>query len=89
MPILKNEKKKDKNDGGNIYNCLNKFFEDEIMNEYRCNFCKKIGKSKKSMSISKPPQILLLHLKRFKMYPRKQKLSEKIDFPLMNLDIKK
>lgn len=73
----------------NIYNCLSKFFEEEIINEYYCQYCKKTGKSKKQMSISKSPKILLIHLKRFKTYPRKQKISDKIDFPFERLDLKK
>lgn len=72
-----------------IYNCLNKFFEEEIISEYKCQFCKKLVKSKKQMSISKSPKILLIHFKRFKTYPRKQKISDKIEFPFENLDIKK
>ena len=72
-----------------VYNCLNKFFEDETLNEYKCNFCKKVVKSKKQMSIARSPKLLLIHFKRFKTYPRKQKISDKIEFPFERLDLKK
>ena len=80
---------KEKEPQFNIYHCLNKFFEEEIIAEYKCPFCKKTVKSKKQMTISKSPKILLIHFKRFKTYPRKQKISDKIDFPFERLDMKK
>jgi len=96
VPIVKvndqNNKKNEptsKEPAFSIYNCLNNFFEDEVISEYKCNFCKKIVKSKKQMSIAISPKILLIHFKRFKTFPRKQKISDKIDFPFERLEMKK
>ena len=95
LPIVKAEVKKNdkkttqKEPSFNVYNCLNKFFEEEIISEYKCPFCKKTVKSKKQMSIAKSPKLLLIHFKRFKTYPRKQKISDKIEFPFERLDMKK
>lgn len=98
LPIVKsnetNNKKADKKttqkeSNFTIYHCLSKFFEDETINEYNCQFCKKKVKSVKNSYISKSPKILLIHLKRFKTYPRKQKISDKIEFPFERLDLKK
>ncbi len=81
--------KKKNNEFPNIYHCLEKFFEEEMINEYKCNFCKKSSRSRKTMKIAKLPRVLLVHLKRFKMYPRKQKIADKIEFPIAGLDLKK
>ena len=98
VPIVKNEQNNKKNEkmestpketAFTIYNVLNKFFEDEIITEYKCNYCKKSVKSKKQMSIAISPKILLIHFKRFKTYPRKQKISDKIDFPFEHLEMRK
>lgn len=49
---------------------------------YYCDYCKKKERATKSIIISKTPKILLIHLKRFKLFPKKRiKLTDSIDFP--------
>ena len=55
--------------GITIYNCLSVFSNEEILdkdNEWYCNVCKKHQQAFKRMELFKTPQILILHLKRFK-----------------------
>ncbi len=74
----------------NIYDCLNQFFSSEILpDDYKCEKCKKKSKASKKFILYRTPQILVLHLKRFKIFPRKKKISDTIKFPIQNLNIKK
>ena len=66
-----------------LYDCLDVFFaEEDLTDFYYCDYCKKKSRATKSLIISKTPKILLLHLKRFKLFPKKRiKLTDSIDFP--------
>ncbi|EAR96319.2 ubiquitin carboxy-terminal hydrolase (macronuclear) [Tetrahymena thermophila SB210] len=72
-----------------VQDCLNKFFSEEILSDdYKCEKCNQNNKAKKQVLISKTPYILTLHLKRFKIYPKKRKITDFIKYPIQNLSIK-
>ncbi|KAL4504367.1 hypothetical protein ABPG72_009813 [Tetrahymena utriculariae] len=72
-----------------VQDCLNKFFSEEILSDdYKCEKCNQNNKAKKQVLISKTPYILTLHLKRFKIYPKKRKITDFIKYPIYNLSIK-
>ena len=53
----------------NLYDCLEKFREEEILeneNKWNCENCKIQQAAKKMIQIYKPPQYLIIQLKRFK-----------------------
>ena len=53
----------------NLYDCLNLFNSEEILdgdNEWYCNICKKHRDVNKKMDIFKTPYYLIIQLKRFK-----------------------
>ncbi|EGR29915.1 ubiquitin carboxyl-terminal hydrolase family protein, putative [Ichthyophthirius multifiliis] len=77
-----------------IYDCFNLFQLKEQLgedNEWYCSNCKKHQRATKKMKIYRSPQILIIHLKRFKnnagIMWKGGKLTKIIDFPLENLDI--
>lgn len=49
------------------------FFKDEVIDDtWVCGKCqKKVKKVKKTVKISHAPNILILHLKRFSLFPKK------------------
>ena len=60
---------KNENETINIYDCLEKFREEEILekeNKYYCERCKSHQNAKKKIQIYKPPLYLIVQLKRFK-----------------------
>ena len=63
-----------------LYDCLGRFFDDEVIkDEYVCKKCKVSGPVRKKIIISKLPNILVIHLKRFKSNAgNKVKLTKKI-----------
>lgn len=71
---------------------LNYFKEEKFDKNHRltCEGCKKLGTFKKQIIITKPPHILIVHLKRFAFENNSMfKLNHMIDYPLQNLDISK
>ena len=58
-------------------------------NKYDCEHCEKKTDAKKIMNILEPPDVLVVHLKRFEFtkYGTCTKIYTKIDFPLENLTI--
>ena len=86
----------------NLYDCLNLFNSEEILegdNQWYCNKCKKHQDVTKKMDIYRSPYYLIIQLKRFKQDEMGQrsifnifnssKNSTFIDFPTSNLDISK
>ncbi|XP_060603431.1 ubiquitin carboxyl-terminal hydrolase 3-like [Ruditapes philippinarum] len=73
--------------------CLTHFTEVEELEEtelYMCTGCKKKQRSTKKFWIRRLPNVLCLHLKRFKWVTSfRQKLETYIEFPLTNLDMNK
>ena len=85
----------------NLYDCLNLFNSEEILdgdNEWYCNICKKHVEAVKKMDIYKSPYYLIIQLKRFKQDNEESSIfnifnSSKntafVDFPTTNLDLSK
>jgi len=87
----------------NIYDCLNLFTRREKLNKenaWYCSNCKDHKQADKKMEIYKAPQILILHLKRFKtnkvssigsfyFSSGSKKINLKVEFPIDQLDIRK
>ncbi|CAG8567558.1 13582_t:CDS:2, partial [Gigaspora rosea] len=71
--------------------CLNEFTKEEILegdDAWNCPRCKVARRAKKQLTISRLPDILLIHLKRFSFNgPFRDKLETKVYFPLKNLDL--
>ena len=62
--------------------CLDNFFaEEELPDTYLCEKCNRTTRAVKKARMSKLPKVLVLHLKRFKIYPKKTKISDHIVFP--------
>ena len=74
---------------GTIYECLELFCKKEAVEQYQCEGCKKKSKAYKSLKISVEPKILVIHFKRFKIYPRKMKLTERVAYPVTELKLDK
>ena len=86
----------------NIIECLQNFCSGEIVS-YKCDSCKVENTATKKLNIFRAPKKLIIQLKRFSsqnhshsshrgilsfMNMNSGKISDKIDFPLNNLDIK-
>jgi len=76
-----------------IYDCFEQFELPEQLGEenaWYCSKCKDFQKATKKMEIYKAPPLLILHFKRFKSgtsFYKKGKITEKVDFPIDDLDI--
>lgn len=74
-----------------LEDCLQAFFSlDELKGEdmYNCDKCKELRNGVKLLSVSSLPNILCIHLKRFRhdlQYP--QKITRHVSFPLNGLDM--
>lgn len=70
----------------NIYQCLDYFVQDEILegdNAWNCPRCKKPRRASKSLTLAKLPDVLLIHLKRFSVEGLfNNKLETVIDSPI-------
>jgi ubiquitin carboxyl-terminal hydrolase 8 len=71
--------------------CLDAFTKDEILEKadaWHCPRCKKPRRATKKLTISRLPQILLIHLKRFSFKgPFTDKIETLVQFPTTNLDL--
>ncbi|PON86149.1 Ubiquitinyl hydrolase [Trema orientale] len=71
-----------------ITSCLKNFSSTETLNaedKFFCDKCCSLQEAQKRMKIKKPPQVLVIHLKRFKYIEqlgRYKKLSYRVVFPL-------
>ncbi|XP_042406278.1 ubiquitin carboxyl-terminal hydrolase 4-like [Zingiber officinale] len=71
-----------------ITSCLKNFSSTETLNaedKFFCNKCCSLQEAQKRMKIKKPPNVLVMHLKRFKYVEqlgRNKKLSYRVVFPL-------
>ena len=79
-----------------LYDLLNLFNNEEKLsseNQWYCNRCKKNQKILKKMEIYRPPNYLIIHLKRFKIktgiFSNNNKNNIFIDFPINDLDLSK
>ena len=78
-----NEDREDnyENERINIYDCLEKFREEEVLekdNIYYCDNCESKQKGKKTIQIYKPPPYLIIQLKRFNYNSIMAKIFDKI-----------
>ncbi|KAJ3401340.1 ubiquitin-specific protease doa4 [Chytridiales sp. JEL 0842] len=75
----------------NLYDCLRKFQEVEILDgddAWHCPKCKTQRRAAKMLTVAKVPVILLVHLKRFYYQgPFKDKVETNVDFPINGLDM--
>ncbi|CAL5358324.1 unnamed protein product [Camellia sinensis] len=71
-----------------VTSCLKNFSSTETLNaedKFFCDKCCSLQEAQKRMKIKKPPQVLVIHLKRFKYVEqlgRNKKLSYRVVFPL-------
>ncbi|RHZ69017.1 hypothetical protein Glove_291g40 [Diversispora epigaea] len=75
----------------NLEMCLKNFVKEEILdgdNSWFCPRCKCHRQATKQLTISRLPDVLLIHLKRFSFNgPFRDKLDTYVDFPIRNLDL--
>ena len=81
----------------NLQNCLDQFTKEEVLdrnNAWFCSNCKKHQEATKKIEIYKAPDLLILHLKRFKssggnfyMGSGTSKITKFVDFPLEGLNL--
>jgi len=62
--------------------------EEEIRDSYTCDKCKKKKKVLMKSSITKYPDFLFIHLKRFQTFPRKKKIEDDIEYPVDTMKLK-
>ena len=70
--------------GNNLIECLNMFFGRELLKDYKCAHCNKIGKVWKKLEFTSR-RILILSLKRYTAEGNKD--SRFVNFPLKKLEI--
>ncbi|KAI8330223.1 hypothetical protein BC941DRAFT_186274 [Chlamydoabsidia padenii] len=91
LPIPSNKRTKLSGSGVSLYQCLDFFVKEEILEKseaWRCPKCQKLRKASKTLTLSKLPDVLLIHLKRFSFDgPFRNKLETSVDFPTKNLDL--
>jgi ubiquitin C-terminal hydrolase len=84
----------------NIYDCLESFKTEEKLekeNAWYCSQCKEHQEALKKLDIYKPPNVLIIQLKRFKIkttnvvmgFLHNKKNDQLIEFPIDDLDISK
>lgn len=66
-----------------LNDCLKLYFkEEDIDDNWKCDLCKKQSKPvKRSLKMSYSPNILLIHMKRFSVFPRKEKIKSDLSYP--------
>lgn len=68
--------------------CLKEFLKTELLdedNKWHCPHCKRFTRLTKKLSITRLPQVLIIHFKRFKINPRTgyfDKLNTEINYPV-------
>eukprot|EP00826_Nyctotherus_ovalis_P029902 TRINITY_DN2371_c0_g5_i4.p1 TRINITY_DN2371_c0_g5~~TRINITY_DN2371_c0_g5_i4.p1 ORF type:complete len:932 (-),score=291.53 TRINITY_DN2371_c0_g5_i4:108-2882(-) len=80
-----------------LYNCLEAFGKEECLDEenmWYCGKCKKHVAASKKMDLYKLPDILVIHLKRFRNKPLSiwssaKKISDFVDYPISGLNVAK
>ncbi|GES76716.1 cysteine proteinase [Rhizophagus clarus] len=74
-----------------LYNCLNTFVKEEILDgddAWHCPRCKCLRRATKQLTISRLPDVLLIHLKRFSFNgPFRDKLETMVYFPIRGFDL--
>ncbi|CAB4484010.1 cysteine proteinase [Rhizophagus irregularis] len=74
-----------------LYQCLNAFVKEEILDgddAWNCPRCKCRRRATKQLTISRLPDVLLIHLKRFSFNgPFRDKLETMVHFPIRDFDL--
>ncbi|KZT67329.1 cysteine proteinase [Daedalea quercina L-15889] len=74
-----------------LYQCLDAFVKEEVMEKsdaWNCPHCKTMRKATKTLSLSRLPPVLLIHLKRFSSKGHfTDKIETFVDYPLKNLEL--
>ena len=73
----------------NLTNLIDNLLIDEIIEDFKCEFCKKRNKIKKTHKIIQYPKILTISIKRFTFFPYPKKLNNKIEIDSSVLNLKK
>ncbi|KAI8910157.1 hypothetical protein EDD86DRAFT_265606 [Gorgonomyces haynaldii] len=86
LPIPSTNKSGMKNGPVYIDECLNKYFEEEILDgddQWHCPRCKTPRRATKRLTIARLPLVLLIHLKRFSFDgPFRDKVETYVEFPI-------
>jgi ubiquitin C-terminal hydrolase len=63
--------------------CIESYFKEEVIDDvWKCESCKRTSKPvKRSLRLSYTPNILVLHMKRFSVFPRKEKIKCDLTYP--------
>lgn len=81
----------EKSDKIQLLDCLNEYSKEEMLEEkerWTCPKCKMRVEATKKLDIWKLPNILIIHLKRFRYDKKsKEKLTTFVDFPIVGLDL--
>mmetsp|Transcript_20295 Transcript_20295/g.17541 ORF Transcript_20295/g.17541 Transcript_20295/m.17541 type:complete len:98 (+) Transcript_20295:580-873(+) len=81
----------DKKNKLTLKDCIEEFLMEERLEkeeQWRCPKCKDFKDSAKKIDIWTVPNILIIHLKRFKFTKHKRaKIRSLVDFPLTSLDL--
>lgn len=56
---------KERMNGVTLQDCFNVFTKAEELDDYKCDHCDTVGKATCRIQISRVPDILIIHLKRF------------------------
>lgn len=75
---------------GNIYDCLRSYTQEEKLQEqWRCPHCKCEREATKQIILTRLPQFLVVHFKRFaaSKYERAKKIHTPIEFPIHGLNM--
>ena len=68
-----------------IEKCIANYLKEDMLDskdKYKCEKCNQTSKAKIKTELSKLPNILVFHLKRF-AFPSMKKLKEKLNIPLI------
>ena len=90
IPKQRKNSKEIKKEGIDIYDCLKKFAQKEILDEsnlWFCDKCKSNQKAIKKIQINYFPEILVIHLKRFKGSTG-YKINNQVDVPIYDFVLK-
>ena len=75
---------------GHIYDCLNSYCREEKLSElWRCPYCKCEREATKQIILTRLPQFLVIHFKRFaaSKHEKAKKIHTPIEFPLYGLSM--
>jgi len=73
-----------------LSDCLATYVKEEVVDDVKCDKCKAKRQKKKGTKLETSPDILIIHLKRFKMgWSSGEKIRQFVNFPVSGLKINK